>query len=118
MTSRWATGPTYEMASNPPAPATWNTYSASTVRAWNELLASDSTPEHVVQAFLERHPAVVPGCRTTAGAGLSGHYPEPPGLITQPPLRGLNARIPDFMWIATNSSTVSPILVEIERPNL
>lgn len=29
---------------------------------------------------------------------------------------GLTTRIPDFLWIAVDSSTISPILIELERP--
>ena len=47
----------------------------------------------------------------------SGHPPLLCAAISQPLLPGLNARIPDFMWISTHSQMWYPTLIEIERPS-
>jgi hypothetical protein len=47
----------------------------------------------------------------------SGHFSFPGALIAQPKLQGLTVRIPDFMWIATTSDTILPVLIEIECPS-
>jgi hypothetical protein len=31
-------------------------------------------------------------------------------------LQGLGTKVPDFMWIAADSGTIYPILIEIESP--
>jgi hypothetical protein len=38
-------------------------------------------------------------------------------VISKPKLPGLSDREPDFMWIATDSGSVYPILIEIETPH-
>jgi len=77
-------------------------------------LVSDVQDEAPVQAFLEHHPALVPGALTPGST--SGHYPLHCALITQPLLPGFRSRVPDFMWIATHSGTWYPTLIEIESP--
>lgn len=37
-------------------------------------------------------------------------------VISKPKLPGLSDRQPDFMWIATDSVALYPILIEIETP--
>ena len=78
-----------------------------------KFLSTDPT-EPEVQAFLEKHPWLVPGHSTPGVA--SGHYPLHCALITQPRLMGQDTYIPDFMWIATHSGAWFPTLVEIESP--
>lgn len=80
---------------------------------YRQLLSTDPA-EPEVQAFLEKHPWLVPGHSTPGVA--SGHYPLHCALITQPRLPGQDIYIPDFMWIATHSGAWFPTLVEIERP--
>lgn len=41
----------------------------------------------------------------------------PNALISQPILPGLGSKTPDFMWIASDSSSVFVVLMEIEDPN-
>jgi hypothetical protein len=83
---------------------------------WSEVLEADPD-EPTVQAFLEAHPFMVPGAHLGLGhLSKSGHAPFPGALITQPPLRGLTARIPDFLWIASDSVFLNPVFVEIEAP--
>jgi hypothetical protein len=57
---------------------------------------------------------MVPGAYGTGAP--SGHSPFPKALVSQPPLQGLGSRIPDFMWIAKDSETICPVLIEIEKP--
>jgi hypothetical protein len=83
---------------------------------WRQLIDSDeSTDERLVQSFLERHPSLLPGSHSVDGS--SGHWPFPFAVISQPKLPGLSTRIPDFMWIASDSASVYPILIEIETPH-
>lgn len=49
--------------------------------------------------------------------GQSGHYPYLGTVISQPELTGLSKRIPDFMWLACDSATIYPVLIEIEAPS-
>ena len=77
-------------------------------------LLSSGPDERQVQAFFERYPALVPGGLTPGGS--TGHYPLHCALITQPVLPGFHSRLPDLMWIATDSGTWYPTLIEIESP--
>lgn len=107
---------TYSLAADPPPAMLPKVYEERLTRAWNELLRSNPT-EPEVQAFLEAHPSMVPGAHVGLGRlGESGHAPFPAALIAQPPLRGLTARTPDFLWIANDSLYLNPIFVEIEAP--
>jgi hypothetical protein len=107
---------TYTIEPGPP-PMSWDHYSARVLAEWRALIAVEAAEqERTLQQFLERHPSLVPGAFTTTGAGESGHVPFPSAVITQPPLQGLQKRVPDFMWIAVDSGTISPVLVEIEKP--
>jgi Domain of unknown function (DUF4263) len=84
--------------------------------SWSSLLDSqESRREAVVQDFLERHPCLLPGAFSVDGQ--SGHAPWPAAVITQPMLPELSTRQPDFMWIATDSETTYPVLIEIETPH-
>jgi hypothetical protein len=96
-----------------PAPVDEKVHQIATNQKFKELLAA-SPSEKDMQAFLERHPALVPGSRTPGNS--SGHYPLHCALITQPKLQGLTTRIPDFMWISTHSAGWFPTLIEIESP--
>lgn len=82
---------------------------------WKHLIDSDeSRHEWLLQSFLERHPSLLPGSHTVDCS--SGHWPFPFSVISQPRLPGLSTRQPDFLWIASNSTTVYPVLIEIETP--
>src|SRR5690242_12013935 len=97
---------TYEMDPTPVPAMSWAVYAGRVREEWAALLKEPSAEERHYQAFLEQHPALVPGAFSTPGVGKSGHYPFPVALITQPPLRGLGNRVPDFMWIASDSGTI------------
>lgn len=98
---------------NPPLPMSWEEYKATLDQRWKALLNSpNSQEEKNLQSFLEEHPCLIPGA-----FGLnfsSGHFPFPCAVVTQPILKGLGTKVPDFMWIASDSGTIYPILVEIE----
>lgn len=77
-------------------------------------LLDSASSEVELQKFFESHPSFIPGAWTPGTK--SGHYPLHCALITQPELRGLTTKIPDFMWIATHSAGWYPTLIEIEKP--
>lgn len=88
---------------------------AADLAAWQELVASeDSREERVLQQFLEAHPRFLPGAFSLDTN--SGHPPWPSAVISQPPLPALSTKRPDFMWIASDSASLYPILIEIETP--
>ena len=101
----------------PPQPAmTWDEYEPMVSTEWADVLDSEPpVSETVVQAFLERHPSMVPGAFTLSGR--SGHHPRFSGLISQPPLPSYDRRVPDFMWLSLNSDTEQPVLIEVEAPS-
>lgn len=83
---------------------------------WTVLL--DSPASHhkpLLRAFFEHHPALVPGGFSVDGD--SGHASFPLAVISKPKLPGFDGREPDFMWIATDSSDIYPILIGIETPH-
>lgn len=83
---------------------------------WHALLDSPaSRDERLIHHFLERHPSLLPGSNSVDVD--SGHAAFPLAVITKPKLPGLSDREPDFMWIATDSESVYPILIEIETPH-
>ncbi len=108
--------PSYEMRGDAPPPMDVHTYADRVMAEWRSLLDCDPT-EPEVQAFLEAHPLLVPGAHLGLGAITpTGHAPFPQALITQPPLRGLTTRVPDFLWLAMDSLVFNPVFIEIEAP--
>ena len=105
--------PTYEITQGPAA-VSFADYANQASRAFYDLLA-ESPEEPRVQAFLEAHPAFVPGSRSPGGATCAS--PLFHVLVSQPRLPGLDARQPDFLWFTTTSSTWYPVLIEIEKPS-
>ena len=104
---------TYELATGPKHPPI-DEYAEQCKQQFHQLLKTNPC-EPKVQSFLEEHPWLVPGHQTPSG--LSGHYPLHCSLIVKPKLPGQEMYIPDFMWIATDSATWFPTLIEIERPD-
>jgi hypothetical protein len=93
-----------------------DSYSAFLMKRWQALLDSeDSRDERLVHEFLERHPSLLPGSHSMDGD--SGHPSFPLAVISRPKLPGLSDREPDFMWVATDSGSLYPVLVEIETPH-
>jgi len=105
---------TYKMAENPPQPMGWEEYEQRLNEEWSNLLGSNPQ-EAEVQAFLEKHPCLIPG--HSSMSMNSGHYPFPDAVISQPRLQGIGAKQPDFMWLSTSSLEFEPVLIEIERPD-
>jgi hypothetical protein len=105
---------TYKMANNPPPPMAWDDYEKKLKVEWHQVLDSAEN-ESVIQIFLEKHPCLIPGAFNMHMK--SGHYPFPCAVISQPPLTGVGTKIPDFMWLSTNSLEFEIVLIEIEDPN-
>ncbi len=84
---------------------------AATAR-YHEVLDSAKS-EKEMQTVFEEHPCLMPG----AFMALAGHGAYMKALITQPELQGIGDRQPDFMWLTRDSGTISPVLIEIERPD-
>jgi Domain of unknown function (DUF4263) len=55
---------------------------------------------------------MVPGAFGTTG--LSGHSPHPLALLSQSPFVGIGTKIPDFIWLASDSANFTPVFIEIE----
>ncbi|MFF4617711.1 Shedu anti-phage system protein SduA domain-containing protein [Nonomuraea jabiensis] len=91
-------------------------YDAALMEQWRALIdSSASQDERLVHTFLERHPSLLPGAHSVDGD--SGHSAFPMAVISKPKLPGLSDREPDFMWLATDSESLYPILIEIETPH-
>ncbi|MCW5200653.1 DUF4263 domain-containing protein [Desulfobulbus sp. F4] len=103
---------TYEIAKGPSC-YDIEKYIAMKNAEFQQIIETAST-EAELQSFFELHPSFVPGAWTPSVK--SGHYPLHCALITQPELRGLSTKIPDFMWISTHSAGWFPTLIEIESP--
>jgi Domain of unknown function (DUF4263) len=99
-----------------PQAISWAHYVDAVLAEWHGLLATE--PEEAeVQAFLEHHPAMVPGGSGDIGPG--GHHgSDLSAVFCRPPLIG-NGRtfVPDFMWVTRSSGLITPILIEIEKPS-
>jgi antiviral defense system Shedu protein SduA len=108
---------TYEVEVPPAAAMSWEDYERLILAQWSGMLASSPGPsELTMHSFFEQHPSMVPGAFNIIG-GSSGHYPRLSALISRPPLPSYDRRIPDFMWLSTNSEIEEPVLIEIEAPD-
>lgn len=106
----------YEMIPDAPAPMSWEEYSKVSYEEYQLLLQNHGDDESVFQRFFEQNPSFVPGAFELFGP--SGHYPFTQSLIAEPELcGGLFNRIPDFVWLAQDSLSFTPVLIEIEKPN-
>lgn len=91
-------------------------YKSIVYEEFKTLLNDYSGEEKIFQSFFEENPLCMPGAFELIGA--SGHYPHNSALISHPKLGDLDMlRIPDFMWLAQDSSEFCPVLIEIEKPN-
>jgi hypothetical protein len=104
---------TYQLARGPAA-VEFLDYARIATRALTDLL-NENPDEPRVQKFLERHPLFVPGAWSPGGGTCSSRLLYM--LVSQPSLPGLDGRRPDFMWLAADSKTWFPMLIEIERPS-
>src|SRR6267143_5513307 len=105
-------GKTYVMAESPAPAMPWEEYEQRLREAWKELLKTASSDERAIHAFLEKHPCLLPADLFPA----SGHTPFRSAVFSKPKLSADATRIPDFMWIAYDSLTLYPVLIEIEAP--
>src|SRR5690242_4946334 len=69
-----------------PRPLPWEAYEAQLLAQWDELLGRDPE-EPEVQAFLELHPAMVPGGSGDVGPG-GHHRSELKAVFARPELQG------------------------------
>lgn len=90
----------------------WPDYERRLTAEWNHLLSIDPA-EGAIHTFIEKHPCMLPGAFSFPA---SGSYPVRAALITKPPLQSTTRRVPDFMWLAADSATLYPVLIEIETP--
>lgn len=95
----------------------FKSYSTKAKSYYQELLNEQGDDEKVFQKFFERNTSFLPGSHSEFGQAMSGHDPIHGCLISQPKIRGLNTRVPDFMWLSYDSVVFSPVLIEIEAPN-
>jgi hypothetical protein len=106
----------YEIEKCDHGPAEWIDYEALLLKEWGNLLNSVPAPsENIVHTFLEQHPCMLPGAQGMLSRP-SADYPFFCAAISQPVLPSYEHRTPDFMWIAGDSATNYPVLIEIEAP--
>ncbi|MED3514397.1 DUF4263 domain-containing protein [Bacillus subtilis] len=105
----------YNLVSDSPEPLKWEDYEKKVVDDYRILLQQQSENEKVFQDFFEKNPAMLPGAYGFFGE--SGHAPYNNVLITQPVLQGLITKVPDFLWIASDSLNIYPVFIEIEAPS-
>lgn len=107
----------YTFENNSPKSMVYGEYHKKVMEKYEKLLQTKGDQETVFQKFFEKNPTLVPGARSSFFGAASGHPPYMKTLITQPRIRGLEDKIPDFMWLSYDSSVFSPVLIEIEAPN-
>jgi hypothetical protein len=106
---------TYELHPNPPSRMAWEEYEQRVVAEWTFLLASEEGgDERRVHEFLVRHPSMIPGAYSMTGP--SGHGPFPLAVLSESPLCGVGMKVPDFIWLASDSTNFTPVFIEIESP--
>ncbi len=106
---------TYRMAANPPAPMQWEDYEQRVTREWNTLLNSaEGCVERNIHNFLVQHPSMIPGPYSMTGP--SGHGSFPMAVLSESPLSGIGMKVPDFIWLAKDSCTFTPVFIELESP--
>lgn len=115
-TSPFLEAPKPDNDPNRPRPLEWGQYSDQIRAEWFKLL-STNPEENEVQAFMELHPAMIPGGSGDIGPG--GHHgSQMSAVFRQPTLSGAGSTfVPDFMWVTKSSGLVTPILIEIEKPS-
>lgn len=104
----------YEIKNDSPKPIEWEKYCEEILKEYYDLLNNLQNDEIVFQKFFEENPSFIPGAFEIFGN--SGHYPFMEALISQPDIGTLFHRKPDFIWLAQDSLTFSPVFVEIEKP--
>ena len=106
----------YEIQEDAPPAMSQKEYLEVCLKELNETLILSSHDEKAFQEFFERNPVCLPGAFEIIGT--SGHLPHNCALIKQPKIGNLASnRLPDFMWLAQDSTDFCPVMVEIERPS-
>lgn len=105
----------YEVIRNAPKEILWEEYEQATLEEYKALLEKSSDDEKAFQKFFEENPSYMPGGLELFGQ--SGHYPYMDTLVSQPNIGGTFRRIPDFIWLANDSLTFTPVFIEIEKPS-
>lgn len=106
---------TYTMHPNPVPRMDWDLYEVRVVAEWTKLLASEEEcNERRIHQFLVEHPSMIPGAYSMTGP--SGHAPFPYAVLSESPLSAVGMRIPDFIWLSSDSCNFTPVFVEIESP--
>jgi hypothetical protein len=93
----------------------WEQYNELVTSEWNKLLSENQASEQKFHEFFERHPCMLPRVYDIFGRGSNNSWPS--ALISQPVLPTFTRKIPDFMWIATDSISIYAVLIEIETPS-
>ena len=105
----------YEIIMDRPSPCNSDEYYQKAEMEYLSLLSKD-LPESSYQDFFERNPSFMPGAFEVIGH--SSFLPFNNALISQPIISNeTKSRKPDFMWIARNSISLCPVLIEIEKPS-
>ena len=103
------------MHANPPACISWEEYESKLIAEWHGLLNSEEgNNERTIHNFLIDHPSLVPGAYSMTGP--SGHPPFPAALLSEAALVGIGAKVPDFIWLGSDSANLTPVFIEIESP--
>lgn len=105
----------YEVRIDAPKEIAWDIYCTETLKEYNSLLNESGNNENEFQSFFEKNPSYIPGALQLFGN--SGHYPFMHTLISQPEIGIAVNRKPDFLWLAQDSLTFSPVFIEIEKPS-
>lgn len=106
---------TYEIITPSSPPMKWEQYEKIILDGWSELLSSaNQNDETIFHSFFERHPCMLPRTYDVFGGGAGDAWPG--ALISKPVLPTFTRKIPDFMWIAMDSTAVYAVLIEIEAP--
>lgn len=105
----------YTIIKDPPSAVPMHEYIGAAVKQYHEMLENPALDEKAYQLFFEENPAFIPGAFEVIGC--SGHDAYLGALISQPRIGGDLIRIPDFMWLASDSLSFCPVLIEIEKPS-
>lgn len=101
----------YEIVADGPKATSFDRYSSALLEEYQQLLDKDDC-EKSYQNFFERNPCMLPI------SGNVNHAPLHGCLFSQPRLADCeHERIPDFMWITSNSLQLTPTFIEIEKPS-
>ena len=104
---------TYKMVLDPPPAVAWADYKGIAASEIAKALEFDAS-EAELHALFERHPCLLPGRRGMPLNGAESAFPA--AVISKPPVPSWGGKIPDFMWIASDSLTLAPVFIEIESP--